>query len=357
MGKIKIVELIGSLCARGGAETFFYSLVNEISKREDVELHVIILHENIHNSFSSLFSNENIKVHVLSKKKGIDISCALKFKKIIKQINPDIINGHNHYILTYLLAFGRKRMKFNLVHTAHSIAENTDKLSLFLSKKQRLNIIGISDLVSARNKIFFKNSRIKTIYNGIPLVDVKRNTCNQKKYDFICVAGFRIEKNHKLLIDAFEEYINTYGESSLCLVGDGILKKEIENYVINKKLTNNVVFTGSQDNVYTYLLQSKVFVLSSVYEGNPISILEAMNAGIAIVSTDVGGIRDVVENDISGYLCESNNMKLLSDNMHKAIINHETLGANNLKLISKYDIKNTASDYIDFFIELCEERK
>ena len=356
-GKLVVVELIAELISRGGAETFFYSLVEEMSKKNDIELHVVVLYKNIHNSFECLFQNRNIHMHVIGKHKGPDFGCAKRLKRIIREIQPDVINGHLNYLLTYCLAFGRRTQQFKLVHTTHSFSENEQlKFKKHLNKKHLINFIGISDLVTNQIKKELSNTTfVKTIYNGIPLEPVNMNS--NRTNDFIIVASLSPVKNHKLLLKAFDKYMKTYGLSSLLIVVGGPLLEETKQYAIELGCDKNVEFTGTQSNVYPFLLKSKSFVLCSHREGNPISILEAMNAGLPIVAFSVGGIPDIVKDGKNGFLAEPDNIDSLVDAMRKSIsLNDKNIiGKYNHEYIKQYSINNTMLKYINLFYELTQK--
>ena len=81
-----------------------------------------------------------------------------------------------------------------------------------------------------------------------------------------------------------------------------------------------------------------------------------MNAGLAIASTSVGGIPDVVKDNYNGALCNSNNPTDLCAAMHKAISNAVVFGEHNKEYVRLFDIKNTCSQYLVFFKEITEEK-
>lgn len=353
-GKMVIVELISDLISRGGAETFFCNLSNSIAKNDMVELHVVILYKQYHKSFSSFFKNSRIHFHLLGKKKGIDLLCAFRLHRLITSIHPDIINGHMNYLLTYCLAFGRRKHAFKLVHTIHSFPELGGKrYKDYLSRKKRISFVGISTRVSQQALFDYPSCSIKTIYNGIPIV--KNIPSKEKKWDFIIIASLTPAKNHKLLLLAFDQFEKDYGSSSLAIVGGGSLENEIKSFANGLSCVNDVTFTGQQNNVYDFLSASRVFVLSSVREGNPISILEAMNVGLPIVAPRIGGIPDVTVEEKNGFLFEVNDVSQLKSSMAKALLNakqQNSIGKYNSIYVNNFSIENCARHYLDYFFEL-----
>jgi glycosyltransferase involved in cell wall biosynthesis len=116
------------------------------------------------------------------------------------------------------------------------------------------------------------------------------------------VANFSPKKDHRNLLEAFEEVLAVSPDAILLLIGMGPLEHAIRDAVRRRGLDARVRFLGSREDVPELLPALDVFVLSSQYEGLPISLLEAMAAEVACVSTDVGGIPEAIRNDTEGRL-------------------------------------------------------
>lgn len=359
---IRVVEIINEMSSRGGAEVFFCDLCKELLKNSNVELFIVILHSNVDSSFSDFISDNSDRVFIMNKKKGIDLKTSFLFKKLMNHIKPDIINSHLDVIFTYFFAFGFKKKKWRIVHTVHNIANRETPFFGRLFRKVYLKIgmlehIGISDSITNSIKIAFPNAPVTTIYNGINFCEGNqcfKNEISDKKYSFICVARFSEQKNHKLLLNAFNSFYLKHNEATILCLGDGHLKNAIKEKKRLLECKNNFVIHDAVADVYPFLLSSKCFVLSSVYEGNPISILEAMSVGLPIVAPHVGGIPDVVENGENGFLFEPNNEKELVACLEKAYESKdlERMRKNNIEKSKKYSIKTTCNLYVDAFFRI-----
>ena len=119
------------------------------------------------------------------------------------------------------------------------------------------------------------------------------------------IGRFSKQKNHIGLLKAFQLFHDKYSDSELWLIGDGEKKAEIEQYVRDNNLENNVRFLGLQENVYEYLHNADVFALPSNYEGIPMTLIEAMGTGLPIVATNVGGIPDMLTNGIDALIVKN----------------------------------------------------
>lgn len=110
------------------------------------------------------------------------------------------------------------------------------------------------------------------------------------------IGRFSYQKNHDLLIDIFQKYLELNSNSILLMLGDGELRKEIQKKLENNSLKDKVIMTGNVDNVNEYLQAFDIFVLPSRYEGLPIVGVEAQAAGLpSIVSTNVSDELKMIE--------------------------------------------------------------
>ena len=353
---MKICEIIPDLEKRAGAEVFFHSLVKKLASDSSLQIIVILIWDLIDESFIDLINNPRIKFYCCNKHKtGISFKSVRYFKKILNLEKPDVIHTHRSVTLTYFLAFGFKKKRWRYFHTVHNIASKEAKkyevtLRRLYLKKGIINHIGISDIVSNTIEEVYGLLPVATIYNGIEII--KYDYAEEKQYDFICVARFSKQKNHALLIEAFNSYLKKHPDSKLLLVGDGELIEECKDQVRKLQISKNIIFLGHTESAVNLMNKSKCFVLSSIYEGNPISILEAMSVGIPIIAPSVGGIPDVIKNGRNGLLFEPNNVGQLLYSMFRITddkaLNKRIIG-NNLNDIKRYSISSCAKEYIGVF--------
>lgn len=355
---MRIVEVINALQYRSGAEVFLSNLSCELNKKNEVI--VISLFDGINDSFIELFNRNNIQFYTCHKRKGFDFKAAKTFKKIVNQINPDIIHFHLSCLPTYFLAFGTKKRKWIIIETIHSIpgkmlSKSAELIRKLFIKKGLLSFVGISENIALIMKERYKKCSCITINNGCYFPEYKGFIQNKKEYDFIIVASFSEVKDHLLLFKVFKELCDDNHNYKLLCVGGGPLLESSKEFVKDYNLERNVIFTGSQSNVFKYLSMAKIFVLSSKYEGNPISVLEAMSMGLPLVVPNVGGIPNIVKNNRNGLLYEPSNYEQLLYSM-KELLNDEalqkTITNNNLTDIENYTITKCSQEYEEFFIKI-----
>jgi glycosyltransferase involved in cell wall biosynthesis len=117
----------------------------------------------------------------------------------------------------------------------------------------------------------------------------------------VCTAHFRPVKRHRILLEAFRDVLDAMPEARLVLLGDGPLDDELRARARDLGIAHAVEFPGSVD-VWPWLARAHVFAIASEYEGSPVAVMEAMAAGLPVVSFDVPGIRDLVEPGATGFL-------------------------------------------------------
>lgn len=358
---MKILHVIPNLYM-GGAEKFCVDLINNLSRNHDVTL--FVLHKVNKDSILYKRINENIKVVSFQKKLGLDISLFFKLKNSIQQEKPDVINTHLSGLF-YSSLFIKFNKSIQVFHTVHSEAKKEApkfKKIIYnhLYKYKKVIPIGISKLNAKSIEEEYNLKEINIIDNGsYPLVTTEKlkevkneieklKTRNNQKV-IICVGRISPEKNQQLLINSVKNIENVI----LIIVGEADatntnLLKEL------KKISHNTFFLGLKDNVADYVYCSDIFALSSLYEGLPMTLIEAMSLGKICVSTPVGGIPDVIEDKKNGFL--TINMSL--ENYIAKINEILHLSENNINLIkenafqtyeSKYSITNTSKKYLDLY--------
>ena len=239
-------------------------------------------------------------------------------RKIIKNWQPDIVHCHS----SKAGIVGRIAAWLECVpgvFTAHGWAFTegvpiTRRVLYSIIENIMLNITAKCFCVSEYDrclakKWFLRDShRLITVHNGVvealpqgEAVARKRDTGGILR--LIMVGRFSKQKDHMLLIKAVHDINQKYpGQVHLSLVGDGDLFAAAKQYVVVNNLGEFIILLGESTCVDSLLAQSDVFCLISNYEGLPISIIEAMRAGLPVIASDVGGNNELVEDGINGYL-------------------------------------------------------
>lgn len=156
-------------------------------------------------------------------------------------------------------------------------------------------------------------------------------------------------KGLPILLESLTSIKITHPDVLLTVVGDGADRTQLEQRTTQLGLTQNVKFVGyqSQAKVREYMQETDVFVLPSFAEGVPVSLMEALAAGVPVVTTQIAGISELVENGVSGYLVPPGNADLLAERITELLANpqrrSEFGAAGRIKIAQEFDIQTEAT--------------
>lgn len=214
-------------------------------------------------------------------------------KNFFKTHKYNTIHSHVIHLSFFFYPIAKFYGVKNIIHHSHNIKWSDkflnglrNRILFFFARPFITKKIACSDLAG---KFLFKKNYI-VVNNGIDIEKFKfnqkvrdklRKELNiEKKFVIGHIGRFSHEKNHKFIIDVFYEIYKKNKDSILLLVGDGPLKKEIEQKVNKLNLSSNVVFTGTRSNVNDYYQAMDVFVLPSFQEAFPVVAVEAQTSGL-----------------------------------------------------------------------------
>ena len=205
-------------------------------------------------------------------------------------------------------------------------------------------IIALTQDMKVKMESFYKGE-IKVIPNGIELerfIKKEKLTNKIKQNKTIIYVGSLISlKGVNYLIKAIDIVNKKYKNIRLLIIGEGEDRIILENMVKDLQLDNVVKFTGLIPNTElpNYLQMGDIFVLPSLSEGFPNVLLEAMAAGLPIISTNVCGLSEIIKDGENGYLVDPRNHEILAEKILFLVQNpkiQERISNNNLKEIMKY---------------------
>jgi glycosyltransferase involved in cell wall biosynthesis len=335
MKKIKVVHIVPML-SPGGAERVAVHIVRGLN-RQRFEPAVISFTGRLGCDLDSLLEDAGIEVRYLGKQPGFDHRMYYRLPPILKECRPDIVHTHLH-VLRYALPFLLLRKRASLLHTVHNLAEREIEPRLRWLQRYALNHgvvpIAVAEEVAISLRRLHGIQRCQVIPNGIPTDRYARPQIPRKEWRerqgfgendvlFVCVARFGPQKNHTLLLKAFAQGPASDPNAHLVLVGEGILRQQLEVQTKNLGLAGQIHFLGLRSDIPDVLGAMDVFVLSSDYEGNPLSVMEAMAAGLSVVSTGAGGVPDLCASGKEGFIVPPGDVEALSDAMTSLLGNRE----------------------------------
>lgn len=304
-------------------------------------------------------SQRGADVRYLSKKPGVDLSMIGKLKKLFTEEKPDVVHTHTHTI-QYAAPAARAVGVPVQIHTVHSVAkmEYTGPgryLEGFLFRRWGILPVALSAEVrrTVAEEYRLPAEAVPIVFNGIDLSRcmVKENYRAASPFVIAHVGRISEAKNHAGLIKAFALFREQFPDSKLKLVGDGELRTSMEELTRSLKLGDSVEFLGEHGSVYELLGAADVFAMPSNFEGMPMAIIEAMGSALPVVATAVGGIPDMIEDNVNGLLVDKEPAKiaqalarLASDEQLR-----RRLGRAALERAQQYSAKTMAESYTDIY--------
>jgi glycosyltransferase involved in cell wall biosynthesis len=211
----------------------------------------------------------------------------------------------------------QRKLDFNLIEQ-ESVEE-----AYFLSLDQKAiensdHIITLCEVFRPMlKKLGAKDNKMTTVYTGIdfnPDNKQKTKTTSDDKTVITCISRLRPRKGHKYLFEALALIKSKLINVDVWIVGDGEMREELENQVQALQLSN-VSFLGVRNDIPELLSQSDIFVLPTTSDTLPIAIIEAMFANKAIITTNQGGIPEIIQDHHSGLIAEPGNSQQLAEKL------------------------------------------
>ena len=311
---MKVLHIINSL-QYGGAEKMAIDLVASLRKR-GIDGRLCCLEGE--GELAPYARGLGIPVTVYNKKGGVDMRLLVHLFQLIRREKFDLVHTHNVAPLIY----GSLAAKFTgavCLHTRHGRESKKPVRSMIW--KINKAVVAISE--DTRKKILVDNpleeQKTTVIWNGINLDNYKpksdldrerlKSEMGLSSTDRVVgiVARLSPEKDHINLLRAFSTVLQANTNAVLLIIGGGKLETELRDSAKTLQISDRVKFLGFRTDIMELLGLLDVFVLSSVTEGLPLTILEAMAVGKPVVATRVGGNAEAVEEGVTGLLVEPQN--------------------------------------------------
>lgn len=336
----RVVQLIDSLDA-GGAERLAVTYANLLS--EEIEASFLCttrregpLKSSVKDAVGYLF---------LERKSSLDMRAVLRFRKFLKANRIRLIHAHaTSYFFAALVKFITPSVKV-VWHDHYGKSEELDQRPKFVLKLCSLffnQVFSVNHKLLDWSKKQLYCKKVDYLQNIVVLDENEPQTAlkgaNNKR--ILCLANLRTQKDHLNLLKAFQLVLKTHSDWTLHCVGKDFkdeYSRAIRQYVIDHKMEESVYFYGSRQDINHIMSQCEIAVLSSKSEGLPLALLEYGLAGLAVVSTDVGDCKTVIDHKVSGLISNPNNSKDLGNFL--------------IELIENKALRQQLSDNLRFNIE------
>ena len=382
MKKKKILIITESLIFGGGAQKFTSLISTGLSEKFNI---FILTFDDYHDiypfkgKYYSLRENLGLFVKVINSLRMNQLIRPIRIFKKIQSISPDIIISITDFtnvftIITKLLF----RIKIPLIISIRNNPilkyKRTNRIfNILIRLLYPLRVVDKVVAVSKRIQVILeKNYRLKkskliTIYNGVKIEKIRENQIdiiknyrevfyNSSLIKFVNIGRLIDAKGHKYLIEAFYKTKEEIPNSILIIIGEGPLRYKLKKLIKKKSLENDIILLGFQKNPYKFLAQSDIFVLSSLYEGFPNVLLEALANGLPVISTNCeSGPYEILDGNKYGFLTDVMDSEDLAKKMISLAKNKELMAKYSklsLERIKIFNQEKILKEWIDLIEDL-----
>ncbi len=369
MKKKRILYVIYSL-ENGGAETLAIRLAEKMESGIDA----VVCSLSDQGPLRQVLQEKNVPYITLGKKDGKDFGLIYRLRKCIVEHRIDLVHTHNQGPLLYtFLATILLPNRPRIVHTEHI---NMVKEFSYSWRHQLYNAIlyrSLDGFISIaghlaegfRREFRFGKTRVTTILNSIDPKEYNftRQTDLRKELELPsespligCIAALRPQKDHHTLLQAMQLIHQQHPAARLILVGEGELYDQLMRERLRLGLEDCTFLLGFRSDISNLLAQFDIFTLPSLYEGLPLSVLEAMAAGKAVVVTDADGTNELVSHNQTGLLVPLSDPERLAAAVCHLLENKaeaERLGGAAREFVEKdHNFDTMIQDYAAFYLSL-----
>lgn len=302
--KIKILMVLGN-AGRGGAQAYVMNILRNIDlTRFEIDF---LVNRRTKDGYEAEIEALGSRIYVTPAFKGINLfSYIAHINEILQQGKYDIVHGHASSSAALYLRAAKKHGCATIAHS-HSAGYRGNAVEQIVKRFFTIGVKSQGDYwfgcsALAAKRLFGRNYAKNKKYHHIP------NAITAQKYQYDegvrqrirselgigegeilygHVGTFSVPKNHSFLMEVFHKLQEKQGEKAhLVLLGEGALKETVQQDVVSRGMDKQVTFTGNVSNVGEYLMAMDVLIFPSLFEGLPLTLLEAQAAGLPCVISD-----------------------------------------------------------------------
>jgi glycosyltransferase involved in cell wall biosynthesis len=361
---MRIIQLLPSLDF-GGMER----LAVDLARQQKAEGHEPSIYCTSHSGqLGPEAEAAKVPVHSFAKTTGLSLRLIRDLASRFGVDRPDVLHVHNALVLHYGIAAARLARVPVVVNTRHGGNMNWDPHCerIWRQSVRWIDAVvfiseGVRDYYITKDRISRRNTSV--IYNGI---DIEKFSAHPA-HPAACLPRFRVgcvgrlvpAKDHVTLIRAFALVAAVRREAELHILGDGPCRATISQTAESLGIANRVFMDGAKVDVAGFLSTLDLFVLSSIDEGLPISLMEAMAAGLPVVSTRLPGLSELApESVVAGY-CTPGQPESLAEQILRTANRPDlpTLGEAARRWAQKFGIRETWHLYQDLFEAILAKKR
>lgn len=275
------------------------------------------------------------------------------------------IHAHHTTPASIYLKEAKKHNRITIAHS-HTAGGNV-QIKSFIKSKLRSRISNHSDYLFACSKnagewMFGNDNNARVINNAIdvrkytysfPIRSKIRNKLGFTKDDFVVghIGNFSAVKNYDFIIEVFSQVIKVNKNAKLILIGKDDNNPEIKSIVNKRDIKDNVLFTGVRSDIPDLLQAIDIFLFPSLYEGLPVTLIEAQASGLKILASDTI-TNEVAITDNVEFMSLNKSAKAWADIIMKYSDGYERKDTSQEILSASYDVKQIANELENFYIKI-----
>lgn len=269
-------------------------------------------------------NNMGIKHYAIPDIESKSVSTLITVSKIVSRIVKDekitIIHTHHRMAAFYVSLLGLyKKCKF--LNTSHNTFTNKKWLTQFAYKHAKLIACGemvkknLTEVFGLQNVTVVHNS-VKPFEGKILLDETIKKFHNEGCFVIGNVGRLSEQKGMKFFINAVPKILKEHPNARFLLIGSGEDETELRNITNNLEIEDKVLFLGYRTDIQNLMSQLDLVVLSSLWEGFPLTPIEAFSVGKTIVATAVDGTVEIVKDGVNGLLIEAKSSEQIADKVN-----------------------------------------
>jgi glycosyltransferase involved in cell wall biosynthesis len=284
--------------------------------------------------------DDGLIVELIGRSEGIDWRCGRRLGAFVKAQQVDVLHAHQYTPFFQSLVGRLSRWRTPIVFTEHGrhfpdsrSAKRVAVNRLLMRRRDRVIGVGASVRRALIANEGIAADRVEVIYNGVdlgPFEAVREDSALRHEVRdelgvhgdeqvILQVARLNPLKDHLTAISTIRKLRDSGINARLVLAGEGEERSKIESAVRDADLPNHVTLLGARRDIPRLLSAADAFLLSSISEGIPLTLIEAMAAGVPVVSTDVGGIPEVIDHGATGLLAPARDAGRLAKHLQRAL--------------------------------------
>lgn len=326
-GLIRVLHVVPSL-RPDGAERIAVHTVMGLDRQRFAPF-VISISRPIPSDLERTLEDAGVQVWYLGKGGGFDPRTYRLLHEAFRACRPHVLHTHLDVVRYTLPAMIYWKPQLT-VHTVHNVAKHEmewhGRLLQRIAYRRGVVPIAVSQEVAKTVLQLYRLKACGVIRNGIPIQVYRAPKISRLEWRvvhgfaqqdilFVCVARLSRQKNHGLLLQAFARAWAVDQRARLVLIGTGPLGARLKAEARRLDVADRVNFMGRRTDIPELLGAMDVFVLSSDWEGNPVALMEAMAAGLPVISTAVGGVPELFDDGVEGIMVRPGDAFGLSDAM------------------------------------------